>query len=121
MHQLSDIVTAPAHLLKPMLRNGPQLDPTVGQPRLDRRILSYSAGKPEDLVAADQPTQVQRNATRLRGRHEEIARNNSWSVILPKIGPGVDRFDGAALPNTDTSIAARILAHRLEPFEFVEP
>jgi len=63
VHQLSDIVTAPPHLRKPLLRNRLQLDPApLDQPYVDRGISFYASRQPQDLIHTGQPAQIQRNA-----------------------------------------------------------
>lgn len=63
VHQFSNISTAAAHLLKPFLRNRPQLDRAVRQPSLHGRLPSHATRQPQEIVAADQPAEVERNTS----------------------------------------------------------
>jgi hypothetical protein len=64
MYQLPDIVTALPHPHEPPLRNRPQLDGFIVQPKVDSRVAFYGSGEPEDVQLTAQAVEIQRNATR---------------------------------------------------------
>jgi hypothetical protein len=70
VNQLSHIVTAFPHLLKPPLRNRPQLGRAIDQPEVDSRVSLYCSGQPKNILSTAQPAQVQRNATRSTSNHD---------------------------------------------------
>jgi hypothetical protein len=79
VHQLSDIVAALPHSHEPLLRNGPQLGRAIGKPDVDSRVPSCASGDAEDVALADQPAEVQGNATGFMSGHDnvEIQRHQS--------------------------------------------